>query len=179
VLEEQSAEGGVASGVPDVEMGNHMGELPGGRALDSWPPRSGDRNAGWGESAPRTAMWGSPPDAVPVGEWRGVLTGPEPGAAGRSPATGVGLHGTRDYGRRGVRARPPIPSFASLRGGGRRSPAGLLLSRQPAAVQPVPPWPRPGAARPPEWADLWRLGLRVARWCVQQPIRTAVRHLTG
>jgi hypothetical protein len=73
---------------------------------------------------------------------------------------------------------PPIPSFASLRGGGRRSPADLLMSRQPAAVEPVSPARRPGAARPPEWADLWRLGLRVARWCVQQPIRTA-RRLVG
>jgi len=33
-------------------------------------------------------------------------------------------------------------------------------------------------ARPPEWADLWRLALHVARWCAQQPI-TAVRRLTG
>jgi hypothetical protein len=70
---------------------------------------------------------------------------------------------------------PPIPSFASLRGGGRRSPADLLVSRQPADVQPEPPSPRPTPARPPEWADLWHLGLRVARWCVQQPITTVRR----
>jgi hypothetical protein len=73
---------------------------------------------------------------------------------------------------------PSIPSFASLRGGRRQSPADLLVSRQPAAVQPVPPSPRPEAARPPEWADLWHLGLRIARWCVQQPV-TTVRRLIG
>ncbi len=71
---------------------------------------------------------------------------------------------------------PPIPSFASLRRGGRPSPADLLVSGQPRTVQPDPPSPRP--ARPAEWADLWRLGLRVARWCARQPI-TAVRRLTG
>ena len=73
---------------------------------------------------------------------------------------------------------PSIPSFASLRGGGRRSAADLLVPRQPAPVQPVPPPPRPEVARPPEWADLWALGLRVARWCVQQPI-TTMRRLIG
>jgi hypothetical protein len=70
---------------------------------------------------------------------------------------------------------PSIPSFASLRGGRRRSAADLLVPRQPAAVQPVPLSPRPQAARPPEWADLWHMGLRVARWCVQQPIATMRR----
>ena len=73
---------------------------------------------------------------------------------------------------------PPIPSFASLRDGRRRSPADVLVSRHPAGAPPVPPSPRPGATRTPEWADLWRLGLRVARWCVQQPI-TTVRRLIG
>src|SRR3954468_4486455 len=42
-----------------------------------------------------------------------------------------------------------MPSFASLRGGGRPSPADLLVSRQPETVQPLPPSPRPGAAGPP------------------------------
>jgi len=64
------------------------------------------------------------------------------------------------------REAPAIPSFASLRGGARRSPADRLL------------YPEPAATRPPEWADLWLLGLRVARWCAQQPIRT-VRRLIG
>jgi hypothetical protein len=73
---------------------------------------------------------------------------------------------------------PSIPSFASLRSGGRRSPADLLVSLQPAAVEPLTPARRPAAARPPEWADLWHLGLQVARWCLQQPI-TTVRRLVG
>jgi len=73
---------------------------------------------------------------------------------------------------------PPIPSFASLRGGPRRSPADLLVPRQPAVVERVSPPPRPGATRPPEWADLWHLCLRVARWCLQQPIKTS-RRLVG
>ena len=72
---------------------------------------------------------------------------------------------------------PSIPSFASLRGG-RRSAADLLIPRQPATVPPGTLSPRPEVARPPEWADLWHLGLRVARWCLQQPIVT-VRRLTG
>jgi hypothetical protein len=63
-------------------------------------------------------------------------------------------------------AAPTIPSFASLRGGPRRSPADALL------------YPAPSPTRPPEWADLWLLGLQVARWCMQQPIRT-VRRLIG
>ena len=73
---------------------------------------------------------------------------------------------------------PAIPSFASLRGGRRRSPADLLVSGRPAAAEPVPRSPQRGTARPPEWTDLWHLGLRVVRWCVHQPF-TAVRHLIG
>ena len=73
---------------------------------------------------------------------------------------------------------PSIPSFASLRSGRQRSAADLLVPRQPAPVQPVPLSPRPEVARPPEWADLWHLGLRVARWCVQQPI-ARMRRLIG
>jgi hypothetical protein len=73
---------------------------------------------------------------------------------------------------------PSIPSFASLRGGRRRSPADLLVSLQPVDVEPFSRVRRPAAARPPEWSDLWHLGLRVARWCVQQPI-TTVRRLVG
>jgi hypothetical protein len=72
---------------------------------------------------------------------------------------------------------PPIPSFASLRRGGRRSPADLLVSPQPSVDRSAPSSPG-GAARPPEWADLWRLGLQVARWCAVQPC-TTVRRLLG
>jgi hypothetical protein len=78
---------------------------------------------------------------------------------------------------------PSIPPFASLRSARRGSAADLLTSGQPMAVQPVAVQPvasssRPGAARPPEWVDLWHLGLRVVRWWVQQPV-TAVRRLIG
>jgi hypothetical protein len=73
---------------------------------------------------------------------------------------------------------PSIPSFASLRDGRRRSPADLLVPRQPAAVPPLPPSPHPRSASPPEWADLWHLGFRVARWCLLQPI-TTMRRLIG
>src|SRR5215207_3572825 len=89
-------------------------------------------------------------------------------AAGfRRPASGGVGDGTTDDEESAL--APPIPSFVSLRRGGRRSPADLLVSRQPETVQPEPPSPRPGGARQPEWADLWRPGLRVARWCAQQP----------
>ena len=73
---------------------------------------------------------------------------------------------------------PSIPSFASLRRGRRQSPADLLMAPGPAAARPSPPPPRTVAARPPEWADLWQLSFRVARWCVRQPIST-VRRLIG
>ena len=86
---------------------------------------------------------------------------------------------------------PSVPSFASLRSTRPRSPADLLVSRQDEAAEPVspsagpvspsagpvPPSARPGPPRPPEWADLWLLGLRVVRWCVLQPLTTARRLL--
>ncbi|TFV48480.1 DNA-directed RNA polymerase subunit alpha C-terminal domain-containing protein [Blastococcus sp. TF02A_35] len=80
---------------------------------------------------------------------------------------------------------PSIPSFASLRDARRRTPLDLLLpppaegpepERAPAAAPRTAPLPP--ATRPPEWADLWHLGLRVARWWLHQPVRT-VRRLLG
>jgi hypothetical protein len=70
---------------------------------------------------------------------------------------------------------PPIPSFESLRGPRRSSALDLLVPEQPPA-------PRPAAPRPPEYADLWRLGVhlaraaaclpvRVVRWSVGRPLR--------
>ena len=79
-------------------------------------------------------------------------------------------------------AAPAIPSFASLRDPRRRTPVDLLVPEQPPAEPPAVPTPPPaapaGAPRPAEWGDLWRLGLRVARWWVGQPVRT-VRRLLG
>jgi hypothetical protein len=54
---------------------------------------------------------------------------------------------------------PTIPSLASLRDPRHRTAVDLLV---PAAAPPADP-PRPTAARPPEWGDLWLLGLHVAR----------------
>ena len=83
-----------------------------------------------------------------------------------APATSVGEVGSGIPDDDRPREAPAIPSFASLRSGTRRSPADLLVLPEPA-----PP-------RPPEWVDLLYLGLRVARWCVAQPVRT-VRRLIG
>lgn len=72
---------------------------------------------------------------------------------------------------------PSMPSFASLRDTRRRSPVDLLLAPQDPPVETAPPAAPTVAPRPAEWADLWHLGLRVARWCVRQPLSTARRLL--
>ena len=72
---------------------------------------------------------------------------------------------------------PPIPSFVSLRATRKRSAADLLVSRPDVAVEPAPRSSPRGVTRPPEWADLWHLGLQIARWCVRQPLTTARRLL--
>ncbi|WP_147251521.1 DNA-directed RNA polymerase subunit alpha C-terminal domain-containing protein [Blastococcus sp. TBT05-19] len=74
-------------------------------------------------------------------------------------------------------AAPSIPSFASLRDTSRRSPIDLLVPQQLPLPEPEPAR-TVAPPRPPEWADLWHLGLRVARWWLQQPART-VRRLLG
>ncbi|RZU31817.1 hypothetical protein [Blastococcus saxobsidens] len=74
-------------------------------------------------------------------------------------------------------AAPSIPSFASLRDTRRRSPVDLLLGPQEPVVDAAPPAPPTGGPRPAEWADLWHIGLRLARWCVRQPLSTARRLL--
>jgi hypothetical protein len=78
---------------------------------------------------------------------------------------------------------PPIPSFESLRGPRRPSALDLLVPGQPPAPAPPPAAaPRPAAPRPPEYADLWRLGVhlvraaacvpvRLLRWSVTAPLR--------
>jgi hypothetical protein len=65
-----------------------------------------------------------------------------------------------------VPATPAIPSFASLRGPQRRSPVDVLVPAQQA-----PP-------RPPEWSDLWLLGVHAAGSLVAVPGRL-LRWLAG
>lgn len=62
---------------------------------------------------------------------------------------------------------PAIPSFASLRGPRRRSPVDVLVPAEQA-----PP-------RPPEWSDLWLLGVHVAGAVVALPGRLLRRLLGG
>lgn len=61
---------------------------------------------------------------------------------------------------------PAIPSFASLRGPQRSSPVDVLVP-----AQRTPP-------RPPEWSDLWLLGLHVTGQLATVPGRL-LRRLLG
>ena len=63
---------------------------------------------------------------------------------------------------------PVMPSFASLRDPRRRTAVDLLVPSTPTS--PAPPRESP-AARPPEWADLWNLGVHVARTVAAVPGR--------
>jgi len=65
-----------------------------------------------------------------------------------------------------------MPSFASLRGPSRRSPVDLLLPAEPPAP---PPAPTPAVSRPPEWADLLHLAVRLAGAVMAVPGRCARR----
>ena len=93
---------------------------------------------------------------------------PVPGAPSRGRAASVDTVARWNPEDEESVSAPPIPSFESLRAGGRRSPADVLLS----APSPA------GTVAAPEWADLWRLGLRLARWCLRQPC-TTMRRLVG
>ena len=63
---------------------------------------------------------------------------------------------------------PVMPSFASLRDPRRRPAVDLLVpSARPATAPP----PESAAPRPPEWPDLWRLGVHVARTVATVPGR--------
>jgi hypothetical protein len=72
---------------------------------------------------------------------------------------------------------PPVPSFDSLRDPRRRSPLDLL-------VPPTAP-PEPVAAvaaptpRPPDYGDLLRLAVHLARWTAGIPVRGLRRLLGG
>ncbi|MGY2080416.1 hypothetical protein [Modestobacter sp. SYSU DS0657] len=95
--------------------------------------------------------------------------GPGPGSVGRRPSVPSDDEESS--------SAPAIPSFASLRATRQRSAADILVSGPDEAVEPSPRSSPVGATRPPEWPDLWHLGLRVARWCVRQPLVTARRLL--
>ena len=79
---------------------------------------------------------------------------------------------------------PEMPSFASLRDPRRRTAVDLLVPDAPRATTP----PRGTTPRPPDYADLVRLSVhvaravaavpgRVARWSVREPVRCARRML--
>src|SRR3954451_16237390 len=69
---------------------------------------------------------------------------------------------------------PPVPSFESLRAPRRRSPIDLLPPPPPAPVAEPVAAPRAApvpAPRPPDYADLLRLGVHVARLSAGVPLR--------
>jgi hypothetical protein len=72
---------------------------------------------------------------------------------------------------------PPIPSFASLRDPRRRSPLDVLAP-PPAAPEPAAPPAAAPAPRPPDYADLLRLAVHLARWTAGLPVR-GLRRLLG
>lgn len=82
-------------------------------------------------------------------------------------------------------AAPPMPSFESLRAPKGRTAVDVLMPPAPSATRRPPA----GAPRPPEYADLVRLGVHVARavadvprratlWSIREPIRL-LRRLVG
>jgi Bacterial RNA polymerase, alpha chain C terminal domain len=113
------------------------------------------------------------------------------------PPAGTGRAGTPPAGREHRAARdpaeeqsPPIPSLASLRDPRRRTAVDLLVPPPPPPPPPPPhaapdppaeAGPAPEGPRPAEYADLLRLGVRVARalagipgrlllWSVREPV---------
>lgn len=66
-------------------------------------------------------------------------------------------------------AAPAIPSFESLRSTRRRTTVDLIVPATPPPADPVP-----AAPRPPDYADLWHLGVRVGSAVVTLPVRLAV-----
>jgi Bacterial RNA polymerase, alpha chain C terminal domain len=71
-------------------------------------------------------------------------------------------------------AAPAIPSFESLRSTRRRTTVDLIV---PAT--PPPPDPPPTAPRPPDYADLWRLGVRVGQAVATLPVRLTLCAVRG
>jgi hypothetical protein len=71
---------------------------------------------------------------------------------------------------------PPVPSFDSLRDQRRRTPLDVLV---PPAETPEPVAPPAAVPRPPDYADLLRLAVHLARWTVGIPVRGLRRLLGG
>lgn len=61
---------------------------------------------------------------------------------------------------------PAIPSFESLRSTRRRTTVDLIVPATPPPADPTPTAPRP-----PDYADLWRLGVRVGSAVATLPVR--------
>jgi hypothetical protein len=77
----------------------------------------------------------------------------------------------------GAPVAPPVPSFASLRDPRRRSPLDVLAP-PPAAPEPAAPPAAAPTPRPPDYADLLRLAVHLARWTAGLPVR-GLRRLLG
>ena len=67
-------------------------------------------------------------------------------------------------------AAPAIPSFESLRSTRRRTTVDLIVPATPPPADPTPTAPRP-----PDYADLWRLSVRVGSTLATLPVRLALR----
>ena len=72
---------------------------------------------------------------------------------------------------------PPVPSFDSLRDPRRRSALDLLMP-PPATPEPAEPVAAP-SPRPPDYGDLLRLAVHLARWTAGLPVRGLRRLLGG
>ena len=68
---------------------------------------------------------------------------------------------------------PRIPSFESLRDPRRRTTVDLIVPATPPPAEPPAP-PAPSAPRPPDYADLWRLSVRVGSAVATLPVRLAL-----
>lgn len=76
-------------------------------------------------------------------------------------------------------AAPPIPSFESLRDRRRRTAIDLIAPAtppppDPPGTEPPPAGPPRTAPRPPDYADLWRLSVRVGSAVATLPVRLAL-----
>jgi hypothetical protein len=69
---------------------------------------------------------------------------------------------------------PRIPSFESLRNPRRRTTVDLIVPATPPPADPTPTAPRP-----PDYADLWRLSVRVGSTVATVPVRLALRVVLG